>query len=388
MDEETRYLIKMTAAFLHGEKMTMAENINYPLLCMKAKAHNLISIAFSVFNTAENASAVPEKCRLSASEYFFSSIYLYESQKKAVENIYNILNRAEIRHVLFKGAIIKEYYPVPECRLMGDIDILIDEKNRNAAKKALVSNGYACTAQNGPVYDYRKGDILLEVHTHMVNGNKRLSDAFADAMEHAQFEGCCGKPDDSYHFAYLIAHLAHHFLFYGAGIKLILDLAVMLLKCDIDLDFVLKKCEEAGIAKFAKIVLSVCYKWYHVGKCFVEDTEECEEFLTSYGAFGNLNRNNGAVAARRQMESGKKANPISSKISLAFPSYDQMKEIPYIRFLDGRPWLVPYAWGYRIVYNVRHRKNLMKNTARGLNSEETYNIARDELAFFKEIGLL
>ena len=88
------------------------------------------------------------------------------------------------------------------------------------------------------------------------------------------------------------------------------------------------------------------------------------------------------------MESGKKANPISSKINLAFPSYDQMKEIPYIRFLDGRPWLVPYAWGYRIVYNVRHRKKLMKNTARGLNSEETYNIARDELAFFKEIGLL
>ena len=106
MDEETRYLIKMTDAFLHGEKMTMAENINYPLLCMKAKAHNLISIAFSVFNTAENASAVPEKCRLSASEYFFSSIYLYESQKKAVESIYNILNRAEIRHVLFKGCLL------------------------------------------------------------------------------------------------------------------------------------------------------------------------------------------------------------------------------------------------------------------------------------------
>lgn len=388
MDKETAYLIELTNAFLHQKTVTLREDVNYPALCAKAKSHNLISVLFSVINTATNASVVPEHCRLFASEYFFSSIYLYENQKRAVENIYNILNRAGIMHVLFKGAIVKELYPVPECRLMGDIDILIQEKDRNAAKKALISNGFACTAQNGPVYDYRKGDILLEVHTSMINGDKQWADAFSDAMTHAQYEGCCGKPEDSYHFAYLIAHLAHHFRFYGAGIKMILDLAVMLKTCSIDLDFVLKKCKQAGIDKFAKIILSVCNKWYGVGTCYTEHTADCEAFLADYGAFGNLNRNKSAVTVRRQLEKGQQTNPLASKLNLAFPSYAQMREIPYIRFLDGRPWLVPYAWCYRLIYNAAHRKNFMKDTTQGLNDKEAYTAAQKELAFFKEIGLL
>lgn len=387
MDKESAYLIELTNAFLHQEKVTLREDVNYPALCAQAKAHNLISVVFSLFNTASNSFVVPEACRLSVSEYFFSSVFIYENQKRAVENIYNILSRAKVRHVFFKGAIIKELYPVPECRLMGDIDILVAEQDRNTAKKALMSNGYTCIAQNGPVYEYRKGDIMLEVHTRMVNGDKLWSDAFTDAMEQAQYEGYCGKPEDSYHFAYLIAHIAHHFRFYGAGIKLILDLAVMLSACKIDLDFVLSKCKEAGIEHFAKVILSVCYHWYHVGQCYVDNIQKCEEFLLSYGAFGNLNRNKSAVIARRQMEVGKTVHPITSKINLAFPSYQQMKEISYIRFIDGRPWLLPYAWCYRFIYNATHRKEFMKHTAKGLTQADTFTDAQDELAFFKEIGL-
>ena len=159
---------------------------------------------------------------------------------------------------------------------MGDIDLLINPANRQASKKALMSSGFACTAQNGPVYDYRKGDVLLEVHTALISDDPRCETAFANAMDQAQFEGCCGKLEDNYHFAYLIAHLAHHFRFYGAGIKLILDLAVMLQRCRIDEKAVLTLCEKAGLAQFAKIVLTVCYRWYGVGTPYVDDTADCE----------------------------------------------------------------------------------------------------------------
>lgn len=54
--------------------------------------------------------------------------------------------------------------------------------------------------------------------------------AFNDAFENSVFDGCKGELNNDYHFAYLIAHIAHHFKFYGAGLKLILDLAVMLKK--------------------------------------------------------------------------------------------------------------------------------------------------------------
>lgn len=271
---------------------------------------------------------------------------------------------------------------------MGDIDLLINPADRQAAKKALMSSGFACTAQNGPVYDYRKGDVLLEVHTALISDDPRCETAFANAMDQAQFEGCCGKLEDNYHFAYLIAHLAHHFRFYGAGIKLILDLAVMLQRCRIDEKAVLTLCEKAGLAQFAKIVLTVCYRWYGVGTPYVDDTADCESFLVSYGAFGNADRNKSAVIARRQMEQGEKASPLRSKLRLAFPAYSQMRRIPYIRFLDGHPWLTPYAWCYRLIYNTRHRKDFMVRTARGLDSDDAYAAAKKELEFFKEMGLL
>ena len=85
---------------------------------------------------------------------------------------------------------------------------------------------------------------------------------------------------------------------------------------------------------------------------------------------------------------GTKASPLRSKLRLAFPAYSQMRRIPYIRFLDGHPWLTPYAWCYRLIYNTRHRKDFMVRTARGLDSDDAYAAAKEELEFFKEMGLL
>lgn len=388
MCAETAYLIALTAAFLQGDTVTLREDIDYRKLCGIAKAHNLIAVVYAVCNKSPNSAVIPEDCRVAVSEHFFSSVFLYEHQKQGVEQVYRALSDAGIPHVLFKGAILKELYPVPECRLMGDIDILIDPIHRQAAKQALMSNGFTCTAQNGPVYDYRKGDVLLEVHTALISDDPRCETAFADAINRAQFEGCCGKLEDNYHFAYLIAHLAHHFRFYGAGIKLILDLAVMLQKCQIDLEAVLALCRQAGLEQFAKIILTVCYRWYGVGQPYVEDIDPCQAFLVSYGAFGNAQRNKSAVIARRQLEHGETVGPVRSKLHLAFPAYSEMRHIPYIRFLDGRPWLTPYAWCYRLIYNARHRKAFMVRTARGLNSDDAYAAAKEELEFFKEMGLL
>lgn len=111
-------------------------------------------------------------------------------------------------------------------------------------------------------------------------------------------------------------------------------------------------------------------------------------FWSATVPFGNADRNKSAVIARRQMEQGEKASPLRSKLRLAFPAYSQMRRIPYIRFLDGHPWLTPYAWCYRLIYNTRHRKDFMVRTARGLDSDDAYAAAKEELEFFKEMGLL
>ena len=119
---------------------------------------------------------------------------------------------------------------MPESRAMGDIDILIKECDRNKVKKLLTSNGFDCIKQNGPVYNYVKNNVLFEIHTKLINHYDE--EPFCNAFDYAVFDGFEGTFDNNFHFAYLIAHTAHHFKFYGAGIKLIVDQALSQKLCN------------------------------------------------------------------------------------------------------------------------------------------------------------
>ena len=177
-------------------------------------------------------------------------------------------------------------------------------------------------------------------------------------------------------------------MFYGAGLKLILDLAVMLNKCSIDLNSVFEILESAGLGEFAKVILTLCFKWFGAGSDYGVDTEKTEKFLLQYGAFGNINRNTAAVLQRRELEEGRDSSGFAARLHLLFPSYEKLKGIDYINFIDGKPYLTPAAWAYRIWYNFKNNKGFVKKSVKNIGSDETKGEAEKEFAYFKEIGLL
>lgn len=387
----TTYFIRLLRAYLNGETAALAPEADYALLYRLAKMHNLSPVVFCVLNTAENKETVPPDVLCRFQDDFLAAVMRYEQQSAAAAKLDRLLCDYGICHVFFKGAQLKEAYPVPQARVMGDIDVLITEADRDRVRQILTSAGCELLHDNGPVYDYALDGVKIEMHTKIISGkvgNSTAEDGFADAMEHAVFTGCRGVLDPDYHFAYLLAHLAHHFWFYGAGIKLILDLAVFQKTQPIDEAHVLAKMRAVGLEDFAKVILTICYQWFGVGTNYGCDTAKTQQFLIRYGVFGNANRNNAAVVARKQMEQGKSTASLPSRLRLLFPSYQALKNIPYIRFIEGRPYLLPYAWGYRLVYNLKHRRDFVQDTAKGLGSEKTASDARNELAFFEEIGLL
>ena len=268
---------------------------------------------------------------------------------------------------------------------MGDIDILIKECDRNKVKKLLTSNGFDCIKQNGPVYNYVKNNVLFEIHTKLISHYDE--EPFCNAFDYAVFDGFEGTFDNNFHFAYLIAHTAHHFKFYGAGIKLIVDLAIMLKNSNIDLVRVFEYLKPVGLETFGKTMLNVCNNFFGYGVNYNIDTKEVEEYLCNCGAFGNDNENNGIAIARKELEKGRKASSFMTKLRLLFPPYKKLKDIDYIKFINGRPWLILYAWVYRIIYNFKHKKEFTLNAVNSLDDEKTYILAQKELEMFKEIGL-
>ncbi len=391
MSGEVKYLTELCRAYLNSEEALLREDIDYNRLYSAAKSHNLSPIVFCVLNTGKNKETVNTEVLKKFENDFFDAYMRYDIQESIISDIKKALSDNGIRHVLFKGAEIKEYFPIPQARVMGDIDVLIDADKRDRVKIILTENGFTLVNSNGPVYDYMKNGVKIEMHTRIISGkvgNAYAEEGFIDAVDNAVYIGSTGVLEKNYHFAYLIAHIAHHFWFYGAGIKLILDLAVMQKGFNIDYDEVLKKLDEIGLGEFGRVIISVCYKWFGTGRDFGVDTEKTELFLLNHGAFGNANRNNAAVVQRKQLEDGKQGSSLITKLRLLFPPYEKLKYIPYIKFIEGKPYLTPAAWIYRIYYNVKYRRDFIKSATAKIDSDETKSDAQSELAYFKEIGLL
>ena len=167
-----------------------------------------------------------------------------------------------------------------------------------------------------------------------------------------------------------------------------LNLAAVLKKCNVNLDRVLLNLSECELSDFARVILSVCFKWYGIGRDFGISTQKTEDFLACHGAFGNSNRSTAAVLERRAIEENASSGKIISKMRILFPSYKKMKEIPYIKFIEGRPYLTPLAWAYRLFYNIKNRKDFMKTAVSELGSDNARAQAADEYDYFKEIGLI
>ncbi len=385
------YLIAVLRAYLNNEKIALDDSIDYLQLFELARKHNLSAVVFCVVKQAENRNIVPQSVYDTMQDSFYDAVFRYTAQTEGIRQLSDTLSSGGIKHIFFKGAEIKELYPVPEVRAMGDIDVLISQDDRDIVKDLLTSNGYNAVNTNGPVYDYEKNDVEIEMHTKIISGKVGNADAeagFSDAIEYGVYEEYRGTLEPNYHFAYLLAHIAHHFWFYGAGAKLILDLAVMLKSYDIDLDAVINKMDSIGLGDFSKIIINICYKWFGYGADFGLDTQSTEEFLLQYGAFGNLNRNKSAVIQRKELEDGKSNSPFLTRLRLLFPSYEKMKNIPYISFIEDKPWLTPFAWIYRIFYNLKHKRDFVISATAQIGTDETNRMAQMELKYFEEIGLL
>ena len=248
MVREAQYLSQLCKAHINNEKVRLDESIDYEKLFSLSKAHNLSALIFCVINTSENKDAVPDESFKKFQSAFYDAVMRYDFQSDTINEISALLGENGIKHIFFKGAQIREYYPVPQSRVMGDIDLLLFEEDRDAVRVLLCSNGYALVNGNGPVYDYEKNGVKIEAHTRIISGKvgeSNVEEVMADAAYHAEFDGFKGTLESSYHFAYLIAHLAHHFWFYGAGIRLILDLAVIQNSIEINYEKVFEKLGDA-----------------------------------------------------------------------------------------------------------------------------------------------
>lgn len=382
MTKEERLLIDICACALDGGELSFPDSIDTGRFTRLALNHNLTGVCYVVFN--ENRERVPQELLKDFYNRFIDLVYVYEKQSRALGDIDSAMVRSSTEYLLFKGAVLRALYPVSESRSMGDIDMLVKPECKRQAVASLEEAGFECYASDGSVTSLRRDEVVVELHTRLLE-DRQLPSPFDNAV----FDGFRGVPDDSFHLAYMIAHTANHLKYTGAGIRLVLDIAFVLKNGNVDINKVFDILEDISLAKFGRVILSVCHKWFGYGVSYVRDTDRVQQYLVEDGVFGSMKDSVSYTVARlRQVGAqSKQESALKLKLRLAFPPYSSLKKAGYINFLDGRPWLLPAAWCYRVAYNIKHTPSKMNNTLKNLDDEKTLALAREELEFFEEIGI-
>lgn len=335
--------------------------------------------------------------------HFYAAIRQSEEQDVRMLQVIECLNRKRIFHVLMKGWVLKQYYPIPELRTMGDIDFLIREEDRQRTHEALLELGFLCTSGQGFVWCYQKGNTVLEVHSRMISQKVgRGVDAeeyYLDAVSHTERNQ--GEYTlyflKEYHFVYLFAHAAKHFRSAGYGIRGVLDFAVFIQKYQNELNwnYIWRELEKLGLSTFARVILELCEEWFHVCAPFKavkiqkDSYMKMKEIIFVGGVYGYCDRNIEAARVRDQLEKVKNSNITLLKwkvmVRRIFPERRHMRS--YLKGVEEYPVLLPIAWGIRWYQAVVKfgLKNAHKRTEQLLSVD---NSVWEEYELLKELDLL
>lgn len=387
MTNEENLLLNICRSYFSGKELEPFGQIDCNRLYRLAINHNLLGVCHCVFNC--NKSLIPQEMQSIFRDKFLDFVLVYEKQSDIYDEIRDCLGKEAIPFVAFKGIVLRELYPVPESRVMGDIDILISPHHEKILKKAFAKAGFKYCNTCDFVDTYKKEGIIVEVHKRL---DSEYHNSFDDAFEKAVFTGIEGRLDENCHFAYLVAHTAKHFKSSGVGIRFLLDLAFMLKHGGVELDKVFEILDKSNLTAFAKTLLSVCSIWFDCGEKYTPISQRVLDSFLRGGVFANSFNSEYQTVSRLKtlkiIKEDKPFSPFMLKLRLAFPAYESLKGIPYLSFVIGRRWLVPFAWIYRIIYNLKNRKSQMLKTLKSTGEKETLKLAGEELEFLKEVGLL
>lgn len=302
---------------------------------------------------------------------FHSDVYLYANRKAELNKIARLC--PDVPLVLMKGSVVQDYYPVPELRSMGDVDITIHTVDRQKTDTVMLVEGYRKMVDNHAVWTYNKDLIEFEIHDHMfyeyLANDVDYRRYFDRVWEHVcLLEGTKNiyVPEENFHFLFLITHLAKHVTNNGMGFRAFVDLVFMTQKAGdrMDWQWIQSELEKLKLLEFVKTCFAFCQRWFDVQmpiESAALDTDfyaEVTAKMFNDGVFGLENRQNVAAHSAKEIKRSNNSYWLAAaRLTLhrLFPPYRDMQLVPWYRFVDGRPWLLPAAWVYRWFYTVTHK---------------------------------
>lgn len=282
------YVIRLVSSVVNGTAPPEnTQNLDWDKIIEFAKRQCVLNI---IAYACEKLAQKPEPATMKyLKEFRMQKIVVEAQQELEFCDAMDVLEKMGVRHMPLKGYIVKNLYPSPDMRTMGDLDLLIDESRSDAVVRAFVADGFTYCDEGDLHTNVERGNAYIEFHRAMVDKqHEKLYSYFGTGFERAKL--CDGfnhryelTHEDMYIF--LVAHIAKHYRYEGTGIRSILDLYVYRRAYpDLDMNYIYNETKKMGLGEFYKKIEKLSDDWF--SGSFNGEYDGMSSYIVAGGVYG------------------------------------------------------------------------------------------------------
>lgn len=410
LNENRKMLIGLLSAAIRGKTYRPAYStcIDWQIVFDEAVQHQVLPLVYpllaEIVSSISVSETLLEKWRKNALCQGMGQERNYDVIVKVLEQYAN----AGISVIVLKGMVLRELYPHPCFRTMGDVDLLVKPGDIDRAGRMLVEAGYRMYSDNGKHTEYLH-EILpcIELHRSMARDGyfEKSNDFKTEVWKSAITVNLNGVrmlslcPQDK--ILYLSMHMASHIISSGFGLRQLCDFVLFIETYENEIDWIkfFRMAALCHIDTFVNVLLEGCHILFDM-----ELPEVCKEYelheislvrsfiedILDGGVFGKNSIER--ITANRLLfyTDGSEAKSMKQKlmgfISMLFPKAAKL-DIRY-DYARNHKYLLPAAWIHRIFYVIVRRDMDFAEKTAVLTSRAPASICSSRSAMLRQLGLL
>ena len=329
-----------------------ADEADYEAVYKEMKIHGIEALAGSVLCDLELPRELAVKWK-SDVLYQVNSYYIFENLQRNLP--------IDVPYVILKGTSASQYYPVPEYRAMGDIDIMTRHEDCEKACRMLLEQGFTevtteSDEERARHREFSKDGISVEVHYFFASMNDPVKTEIFDNLVIDHITKTHVLPD-LINGMVLLEHMNQH-LEEGLGLRQIIDWMMFIDRCLPDEKWpeFRRMAQKTGLERLAVVSARMCEMYLGLDEHdWAQDADPAMcatlmDYVVSCGNFGIKRSEDDMAAVGR-------ASRLRDPLALI---RDFQKEGRKNWKLARYPVFVPFAFIWQAVQSVKKNKGFVK----------------------------
>lgn len=289
LNREQLELCRLLSLALHNKALErLSPDVDYARVIAVAESHKVMALLHPVLEHAGLQESIWKIVDRKGEQTVRQSYRLLMLSRYVI----GLLKENGIDAILLKGCGTAAWYPVPELRKSGDIDLLFkSEDETRKALQILAQQGFVTTEDqpaNHHIVCESRDSVSLELHMSLAEPfdsektNRFLADCQKEYFAHRRVVDCMGVAfeltSDGYHAFYLLLHMLQHYVRAGFGVKLLCDWVVFWESplSEEEKKIFLRLTQESGTFGFSVMMTRVCVKYLGLREKQVEFLMQAE----------------------------------------------------------------------------------------------------------------